>query len=66
MRLLLEPSLLQGKLSQLSKPLLVCQVLQSLCHLYGFLLDSLWYVHASLALRSLDLEPALQKQPHQC
>jgi len=39
-------------------------MLQSLNDLHGPSLDSFQYV--SLALRSLELDPALQARPHQC
>lgn len=45
------PTLLQAEKSQLSQPLLVCQMLQFLPHLCGLALDSSQHVHVSQVLR---------------
>lgn len=47
-----EPALPQEKWSELSQPLFLLHVLQSLSHLSGPLLDSLQYVHVLLFLGS--------------
>ena len=54
--ILLRTPLLQTEQSQLSQPLLTGEVLQSLHHLGGPLLDSLQYVQVSLVLTSPELE----------
>lgn len=51
-----DPSLLRAKQSQLSQPLLLCQILQILHPLCGPLLDSFQYVHNSLVLESPELK----------
>lgn len=45
-----EPHLLQAEQSQLSQPLLIAEVLCSIYHLGGSLLDSFQYAHVSLVL----------------
>ncbi|PKU46071.1 gamma-aminobutyric acid receptor subunit alpha-4 isoform x1 [Limosa lapponica baueri] len=61
-----DPSHLLAKQSQLSQPFLVGEMLQSLHHLCGPLLDSsLQYVHVSLVLRSPKLNTVLQLKLHQ-
>uniref|UniRef100_A0A8C4P7D6 Vacuolar protein sorting-associated protein 13B-like n=1 Tax=Dromaius novaehollandiae TaxID=8790 RepID=A0A8C4P7D6_DRONO len=61
-----EPSLLQAEQSQLSQPLLIGEMRQSLNHLCGPLLDSFQYVCVSLALGNPALDPAFPDGPHQC
>ena len=55
-----EPSLLQTNPSQLSQSLLTCQMLQTLNHLRGPLVDVFQYVHVTLVWGSKGLDPALQ------
>lgn len=52
-----KPSTLQ---SQLSQPLLIQQMLQSLSHTCGLLLDLLLYVHVCLVVGIPELDPAIQ------
>lgn len=61
-----EPPLLLAKQSQLSQPLLIADVLQSLCHLCGPSFGSIQYVHVSLVLVSLALDTMSQLLPLQC
>ena len=61
-----EPSLLQGKQSQLSQPFLTGGMLQSLHHLHAALLDSPQYIYVSLLLGIPELPTVLQVWPHQC
>lgn len=53
-------SLLISRLDNPSSQLLVCQTLQSLHHLGGPSLDSLWYARVCIELGSAKLDPALQ------
>lgn len=55
-----EPSLLQARQSQISQPLLDCQMLQSPNHLCGPSLDSLLHAHVCIELGSPKLDPALE------
>jgi len=55
-----EPSLLQAEQSQLCQPFLVQEMLHSLSHVHGPLLDLLQYVCISHGLESPALDPALQ------
>lgn len=59
-KVLCEPSLLQAEQSQLSQPLLVWQMLQSIDFLCGLSLVSLQYIPVSLVLGSPDLDAVLQ------
>ena len=61
-----QPSLLQVKQSRLSQPFLIGEMLQSLHHLRGILLDSRQCVHVSLVLGSPELDPVLQAWPQHC
>ena len=58
-----EPSLLQAEQSQLSHSFLTCEVLQSLHHPCSHPLESLWYVHVSLARRTWPLCSCLGPLP---
>ena len=60
-----EPSFLQDELFQLSQPFFIGEMLKSVNHLPGPLLDSPQYVYASLVLGTPELDPALQMLPHQ-
>ena len=61
-----EPSLLQAEQSQLSQPVLVGQMLQSINDISSTLQEPLQYAHVPLVLRSLALDTALQMLSHQC
>jgi len=58
--------LLQAEQSQLPQPFIMGEMLQSLNHLCGPLLDSLQHVHVCLVLRNPELDTELQAWPHQC
>ena len=60
-----EPSVLRAEQSQFSQLLLICEVLQSLNHPGGSLLESLQDAHVQLLLRSPKLDTVLQLWPHQ-
>lgn len=60
----IELSLLQAEQSELSQFLLVCQMLQSLYHFCGHLLNLLWYIHVPI-LGSPKLDTVLHTS-HQC
>jgi len=49
-----------------SQPFLMGEMLQSLRHLCGFLLDSLQCVHVALVPGSPELDPGLQMRPQPC
>lgn len=56
-------NLLSSRLTKTSSPFLTGELLQSLHHSVGSSLDSLQYVHISLALRSPTQDTALQVSP---
>ena len=62
----LKPSLLQAEQPQLSQPVLIGEVFQTLDHFCGSPLDVLQQVHVSPLLRTLHLDAVLQVRPHQC
>lgn len=61
-----EPLLLQAEQSQLSWPLLLGDVLQSLYQFDGSTFDSSQYIHACLVLGGTELDTVLHVQSHQC
>ena len=60
------PPLLQAEQSQLSQPFHIQEMLQSLLHLSGSLLDSLQCVHVSLVPGSPEVNTGPRVWPHQC